>query len=263
MNSQTSIREISVTPIYPPSANVFTTLVPVKNIQEKPSQLACLAHEIRNPLSTINLSAEMLKSAITDDDQKMFLDMIIRGSQRINDILTDLHSTFRADVVQSDKNSIHQLLDEVLAMARDKIMLKNIRIRKEYAAKDSQIVLNRPQMKIALTNIIINAVDAMTAGKGELRLITKSANHLCVVQIEDNGCGISRENIKNIFKPYFTNKPDGLGLGLAATQNILRSNHVRLNVKSAEAKGTSFILIFDKNRPLACKKIEMVKGCDF
>ena len=259
MNNHGFISDISVKPVYQSASNLFTTLVPAKTTHEKPGQLAFLAHEIRNPLSTINLSAEMLKSTIKDEDQKMFLDMIIRGSQRINDILTDLHSTFKAEVVQPGKNSIHQLIDEVLALAKDKILLKNIRVRKEYAATDSQIVMNRPQMKIALTNIIINAVEAMTAGEGELKLITKSANHLCVVQIEDNGCGISKENLKNIFKPYFTKKPGGLGLGLAATENILRSNHVRLNVKSTEGQGTSFILEFDKDRPQVGKKIEMVK----
>jgi C4-dicarboxylate-specific signal transduction histidine kinase len=102
-------------------------------------------------------------------------------------------------------------------------------------------------MKIALTNIIINAIDAMAGIKGELTLVTKSTCHACVVQIEDNGCGISEENLKNIFKPYFTNKPDGLGLGLTTTQDILRSNHVGLNVRSVVAKGTNFTLMFEKN----------------
>ena len=261
MNNQATIRDVSIASVYPPSANLFSTLVPVKSTQQKPGPMASLAHEIRNPLSTINLSAEMLKSIVTTDEEKMFLEMIIRGSMRINAILTDLHTTFRADVVPPEKNSIHQLLDEVLAMAGDKIMLNHVRIRKLFAAKDSKMVMNRPQIKIALTNIIINAIDAMTEGKGELTLTTKSVDHGCVVQIEDNGCGISRENLKKIFKPYFTNKPDGLGIGLATTQSILRSNHIRLHVKSVEGKGTSFILMFQKtNQVKPSQRMKMCHG---
>ena len=247
MNNQKILRNVSVAAVYPASGNLFTTLVPVKSMPEGPGQFASLAHEIRNPLSTINLSAEMLKSLVTNDEQRMFLDMIIRGSMRINDILADVHSSFGANEMQSEKYSIHELLDEVLAMASDRIMLKHITVRKNYAVKDSRVIMNRPKIKIALTNIVINAIDAMAEGKGELTLVTKSSDHKCIVQIEDNGCGISRENLKNIFKPYFTNKPNGLGLGLASTKDILLSNHVRLHVKSVEAAGTSFILVFEKN----------------
>jgi signal transduction histidine kinase len=238
-----------VEPDYSSPTYLFPALTPVRSVQEKPGELASIAHEIRNPLSTINLSAEMLKSVITDDEQKKFLDIIMRSSMRINDILTDLHSTFRANEMQVENYSIHELLDEVLAMNEDKIVLRHITVRKDYASEDSKIVFNKPKLKIALTNIIINAIDAMNAEKGELKLITRSTHHKCFVQVEDNGCGISKENLKNIFKPYFTNKPDGLGLGLATTYNILRSNHIRMNVESEEGKGTCFILAFEKRHP--------------
>lgn len=247
MNTTPITANVMIGSNYPAPGNLFQALIPVKSTTEKPSQFASLAHEIRNPLSTINLSAEMLKSLITDEDQKMFLDMIIRGSTRINNILTDVHSTCHQSEMHVVKYSMHELLDEVLVMAGDKIMLKHITVRKEYSTRDSKIVLNRPDMKIALTNIIINAIDAMAPGKGELVLSTKSNNHTCVVQIKDNGCGISRENLKNIFKPYFTNKAGGLGLGLATTRDILKSNHVGLNVKSILTKGTTFALAFEKN----------------
>lgn len=107
--------------------------------------------------------------------------------------------------------------------------------------------MNEVKMKIALTNIIINAIDAMTAGKGELRLVAKSTNGKYRIQIADNGCGISKVNLKHIFKAYFTNKPNGLGLGLTKTYEILRSNHVWANVESEEREGTCFTLLFEDN----------------
>lgn len=189
----------------------------------------------------------MLKSIIRHDDQKIYLDIIMRSSVRINDLIEELLKYQQADEVQAEKHSIHQLLDEVLAMNEDRIMLKNITVRKEYTIQDCKIVVNRPKMKIALTNIIINAIDAMTSGKGELKLVTKSIDGKYVIQIEDNGCGISKGNLQHIFKPYFTNKPGGLGLGLATTYDILRSNHVGVNVESGEGEGTRFILLFKKS----------------
>ena len=248
MNSHTITRNVSKRGNYSPSTNLFRTLIPSGIVQKQPGQFAsALAHEVRNPLSNINLAIEMLKSMISDDDQKIYLDIITRGSGRINELVTDLLTSFQADEIQSEKHSIHELLDEVLAMTEDRIILKNITVKKNYATRDCKIILNRSKMKIALTNIIINAIDAMTCGKGELKLITKSIDDRYVIHIEDNGCGINKENLKNIFKPFFTNKPGGLGIGLATTHDILQSNRVGVNVESAVGEGTRFILLFDKN----------------
>lgn len=232
---------------YPPASNLYTSLPSSGTAQKKPGQFnAALAHEIRNPLSTIKLAVEMLQSGITGDNQKIFLDIIMRSSVRINDLITDLLKCQQANEVQTEKYSICQLLDEVLEMAKDRIMLKNISVRKEYAAKDCKIVLNRSKMKLALTNIIINAIDAMSTENGELKLVTKLVDDRYTIQIEDNGCGISKEDLKHIFKPNYTNKPGGLGLGLATTYDILRLNHVGVNVESEMGEGTRFILLFEK-----------------
>ena len=210
-----------------------------------------LAHEVRNPLTNIKLSVEMLESIIEDKGLKVYLDIIMRSSARINILITELLKYQLTNEVHGEKHSIQELLDEVIEMAGDRIGLKNIVVLKDYAALDCMIVLDRLKMKIALTNIIVNAIDAMGSDKGELKLVTKSIDNKYVIQIEDNGCGISQGNLKDIFTPYFTNKPGGLGLGLTTTLDILRSNHVGLNVKSEEGKGTRFILLFDKK--LHCK----------
>lgn len=206
-----------------------------------------LAHEVRNPLTSINLSIVLLAAEIKKADLKVYLDIIRRSSARINDLVNELLKYQEADKVPAESHSIHRLLDEVLEMARDRILLKNISVRKEYAAQDYHIVVNRPKMKIAFTNIVINAIDAMGTAKGQLKLVTRLTEEKYVIQIEDNGCGISPENLKNIFKPYFTDKPGGLGLGLAAANDILRSNHVGINIESEEGRGTRFILIFEKD----------------
>jgi len=209
--------------------------------------ISAMAHEIRNPLTNIDLAVEMLGTSIKDNDLRIYLDIIMRSSIRINNQVNELLKFRQADQAPGKKHSIHQLLDEVLEMAEDRLLLKHISVRKEYAADDCEIAINRSKIRIALTNIVINAIDAMASKTGELKLITKTAGNKYIIQIEDNGCGISKENLKNIFKPYFTHKPGGLGLGLATTYDILQSAHVGVYVASEERIGTRFILMFDKS----------------
>ena len=247
MNSPTIAHDVSKSDSYAVSPNQLKILTVQKIVKKKPDQFAsALAHEIRNPLTTINLATDMLKSTLIADDQKIFLDIITRASLRINNLTTDLLSYYQTDEIQVENYSIHQLLDDVLAITDDRIKLKNITINKYYTLLDAKILVNKQNLKIALTNILINAVDAMPFQNGELNLITKSINGKCILEIKDNGIGISKENLKNIFKPYFSNKPGGMGLGLSTTLNILHSNHVGVDVQSEEGAGTNFILSFNK-----------------
>jgi signal transduction histidine kinase len=211
---------------------------------------SALAHEIRNPLTNIKLSVEILNSVIKDNDLKVYTNIILRSSKRIDNLINELLTTQKVNKMQAEKHSIHQLLEEVIEITEDRIRLKNIVVRKNFSAQDCEIILDKPKMKIALANIIINAIDAMEPEKGRLSLVTKLIDGRYMLLIKDNGCGINKENLKNIFKPYFTNKPGGLGLGLSTTHDILRLNHVKVNVESVEGKGTSFNLLFDKKNKI-------------
>ncbi|MDP4284563.1 MAG: ATP-binding protein [Bacteroidota bacterium] len=108
-----------------------------------------------------------------------------------------------------------------------------------------------------MTNIIINAIDAMSSKNGELTLITKPEGDQYVLQIEDNGCGISKSNLQNIFKESFSQRAGGLGIGLSATLNILKSNNVKIEVESSEGIGTRFVLSFEKYKGNSLKKLKL------
>jgi signal transduction histidine kinase len=213
--------------------------------------VSVLVHELRNPLTNIMLTIHLLESKILDDNDRMYIDIIKRSSAKINDLVNDLLKGQKQQEVETEKYSIHQLLDEVIEAASDKIMIKNIAVRKDYAPYDLKIKMDGPKIKIALTNIIINAIDAMPSQKGELRLGTKLIKGKCAVSIQDNGSGISKENLPLIFDPYFTNKQNGVGVGLAATKDILQSNKVGVRVESLMGHGTRFILLFEKNKMIA------------
>jgi signal transduction histidine kinase len=208
--------------------------------------VSALAHEIRNPLGNINLALELLNLTELDEEHRQYLEVIERGSGRIKDLVSRLLTLDLAEEVNYEVYSLHQLLEEVLVAARDRIVLKNISVTKEYTATEHRVFLDPERVKIALTNIVINAVDAMSSETGELRLVTSSTDEQSSIEIQDNGIGISQEDLKRIFEPFFSNKAGGMGIGLSTTMDILRANHTGVDVRSEEGVGTCFILSFDR-----------------
>lgn len=218
-----------------------------KILQKDPNKFTTvLAHEIRNPLTNINLSIQLIEDELKNDALKIYVDIIKRSTIRINELLNEVLKYHPDDKVNVEDYCIHQLMDEVLEMTRDSIALKNITVKSNYSEQNCRLTMNRSKMKIALTNIIINAIDAMVFHKGILKLSTTNDSDSFTLRIEDNGSGISKKNLKRIFKPYFTNKPGGIGLGLSATYQILAANNIGITVESVEGEGTSFILVFNK-----------------
>jgi signal transduction histidine kinase len=232
----------------PRSIPIITKLHPSKENTDHTQYTTALAHEIRSPLTNINLSVKMLESMEGDENLEMYLAIIARSSVRINELLNELLTDRRAE---AEKHSIHQLLDEVLDMSRDRITLKDIKVAKSYCTHDDRMVLNKPEIKISLANIILNAIEVMSPGKGKLTIATQVTDGHYEIQIEDNGCGINKEDLKHLFEPYFTKRPGGLGIGLATTHAILLSNDISVQVESKEGFGTRFTLTFEKNRPSA------------
>ncbi|HEY4876801.1 MAG TPA: ATP-binding protein [Puia sp.] len=230
----------------PHTENLLNVIVPEINSRKQQVEFTyTLAHEIRNPLATINLAVGILKLTSDKNKKKEYLDIIASNSLQINDLLTDLLASYHQDEIRVEKYSINQLIDEVLIITHDRLKLKNIKVSKYYSTLDCKILLNKEKIKIALTNIIINAVEAMPLEKAHLKLVTKLLNGKCVIEIEDNGSGISKENLKKIFTPYFTSKPGGIGLGLSSSLDILSTNHFHVDVQSKEGIGTRFILSFE------------------
>lgn len=201
-------------------------------------------HEIRNPLNNINLAIFMLKAGMNSGDADKYLDIINRSTGRINEIVNDFLQSTRNNHVKRDRISLNQLLDEILEIAKDRLILKNILVKKFYTSNSCEVSLDKSKITIALLNIIVNAIEAMPSENGELKLTTSLHSGKCIVTIEDNGCGISKKNMKHIFKPYFTSKLNGMGIGLAATYDILVAHEAGVNVESQENKGTRFTISF-------------------
>jgi PAS domain S-box-containing protein len=199
-----------------------------------------LGHEIRNPLTNINLSVEQMAVENQDAELNDYIDIIRRNSQRIGKLLNDLLESSNPGRLDLKPCSVQELVDKALEIAEDRIRLKEIKVVKDYAPRPIRIKGDEERLKIALLNIVINAVEEMKQGHGELRLTVPQTHDAAAIVIRDNGGGISRENLGRIFDPYFSRKSNGLGLGLATTLTIVQSHHGRVEVKSEVGKGSEF-----------------------
>lgn len=206
-----------------------------------------LAHEIRNPLTNINLSLDHLRCQNVEQSQQHFLDIISRNSKRINDILSELLASSTPIQPTLLPNNLQDIVDESLAVALDRIMLKKIKLQIKYSDEPIEILADFDQLKIAFLNIIINGIEAMQENLGKMVITIEAGKKTCSVKISDNGSGIPKEHLSHLFEPYFTAKRNGMGLGLAASLNILKSHSADIDVDSEINKGTTFIIGFPLN----------------
>ena len=205
-----------------------------------------LAHEVRNPLNNINMSVEQLMHTEGNptEESPLFLDIIQRNSKRIGDIITELLDTSRPADLVFERYTLQSIMDESISEALDRITLQHVNMQIRYSNEPCFIMANKEKLKIAFLNIIINAVEAVESITGELSISIDSLKEAHIVTIRDNGCGIPEENISRLFEPYFTSKRNGMGLGLAATLNILQSHKATVDVTSVLKQGTTFVITF-------------------
>ncbi|HKP32871.1 MAG TPA: ATP-binding protein [Chitinophagaceae bacterium] len=204
-----------------------------------------LAHEVRNPLNNINLSVDQLNHIASVEDNAFLLEIIQRNSKRIGGLITELLDSSRPVELMMEKQPLQGIMDDTIAAAIDRITLQKINIDIEYSDEPALIMADREKLKIAFLNIIINAVEAIINQPGHIKIKILSGEGRHIVQITDNGSGISEENLSRLFEPYFTSKRNGMGLGLASTLTILQAHKATVDVQSKLDHGTTFTMTFE------------------
>lgn len=203
-----------------------------------------MAHEVRNPLNNIMLSTEQLEHLINNEQSQVCFNIIKRNSKKIDALIAELLKPVNDEKLSLEKHSLQIILEESIDAAIDRIKLRNIDVQKVYLDEVAWVMADREKLKIALLNIIINAIEAMNDNGGRLNISLEKKNHQYIVSIADNGCGVSAENLPLLFEPYFTSKKQGMGIGLASTQNILNYHKAEISVMSQLNKGTTFKMVF-------------------
>lgn len=208
-----------------------------------------IAHEVRNPLTNLSLALEQLKDELDTDSEyvTMFTDIIGRNVDRIGQLITEMLNSSKPRDLDRKKQDFNAIVKETLQLVSDRIKLKRMRLETNFSDSDCTALLDRDQVRTALLNILVNAVEAMQEGKGVLIIRTDCTEDSRVyVEVSDNGGGINEADRQRLFDPFFTGKSGGMGLGLTATQNIINSHKGSIDVESQLGQGTTFRLYFPK-----------------
>jgi nitrogen fixation/metabolism regulation signal transduction histidine kinase len=209
-----------------------------------------VAHEIKNPLTPIQLSAEHLLR-VYKDKKKNFdqalqesASYIITEVENLRKIAQEFLETSKEVVFQKEPFDLKKLVQETVAPYKNMIS-ERIKFKEEYAGRDFQIVGDRSRIMIALRNIFINAIEAIQ-GKGEIKINVSEEKDRIRLEIKDTGIGIGKEMLDRIFESNFSTKDMGTGLGLPISKKIIEEHGGSIHASSKEKEGTQIFIDLPK-----------------
>ena len=205
-----------------------------------------VAHEVRNPLTNIHLAMEQLHDEVRpkEDEVKPFFQIIDRNLKRIGALINGMLESSRKRELDLATCRFEDIVNSAMEHAADRMELKGMKGLVDIAPGLPDVMVDHELMDLAITNIAVNAMEAMEAGKGQLTMRAYGSDDEVLIEITDNGKGIPPENLGRLFEPFYSGRPGGLGLGLTATRTILNSHRVKLDVRSKVGEGTTFTLRF-------------------
>jgi two-component system sensor histidine kinase PilS (NtrC family) len=240
----------------------FQDLTDIKRMEEQVRQAdrlaaigrlaAGLAHEIRNPIGSIRGSVEVLRGSLDPQgDDRRLMDIVLRESDRLDAIIRDFLQFSRPPHLVRVPTDLTAMLDEILLMLANQGGIQGpdgprVRFRRDPMEPTVKADVDPAQMRQALWNLCLNAVEAMPQG-GELRVGARtvaggSGRTLMEITVEDTGVGITAAELTQVFEPFFTTKPQGTGLGLAIAHRIVEDHGGEIQVQSEPWRGSRFTI---------------------
>ncbi|MER3543150.1 MAG: hypothetical protein C4311_00755 [Chloroflexota bacterium] len=202
---------------------------------------AIFAHEIRNPLAAISAGVQYIAGKLpANDPLQESIALILAESRRLNQLLADILTVARASEPRLAPCPLHEVLDDVLARRAGEMDRLGIQVVRNYAPDLPPCLGDRPKLEQVFTNLIANAIQAMSNG-GTLSITLKRASETTLqVEVADTGPGIPEAVQKRIFDPFFTTRRTGTGLGLTIARRIVGQHNGSLSLRSWEGVGTIF-----------------------
>ncbi len=204
---------------------------------------AGIAHEIRNPLTSIKGASKLLADKLKNNDNPEdheYLNIVNEEIERLNNILVNFQNFTRPLKIEKELVSINELIQKTVKFAE--IDTLNIRIRQDLYRDLQMVQADASHMKQVFLNLIKNSAEACDPD-GELVIKTEYISPWVKISFSDNGPGIPGELINQIFEPFFTTKPSGIGMGLAICQKIIQTHNGRIEANNILPKGTQFSIL--------------------
>ncbi len=211
---------------------------------------AGVAHEIRNPLSSIKGYATYFSSLFDpESDNKKAANIMAEEVDRVNRVISELLEFARPIPLELKETPIFELVDKALRLIKYEADPANIKIVSTIEPDLPGVAVDKDRLTQVLLNIFINAIQAMKTG-GTLTVNVKTKGNLLLFEVSDTGSGVSSEDQANIFNPYFTTKKQGTGLGLAIAFKIIEGHGGTITIDSVKDKGTTFLISIPINKDM-------------
>jgi len=205
-----------------------------------------MAHEIRNPLSSLNINIELLREELREEAhlaQKEEIDSLLNfisyETLRLENNLKDFLDFNRLPPLTFEWVQLNEALNSVVRLLRPDAQMKNAKVETHFQKNLPMLKIDVSQFNLAISNLLVNSIQAVS-GKGEVHLFTRGSKKNVFIIIKDNGVGISKEHLPKIFDFMFSTKPMGSGLGLSIAKKIISDHHGEITVKSEVNKGAEF-----------------------
>lgn len=208
---------------------------------------AGLAHEIKNPLAGIQGSLELLRDDVDDDEIRDLYGQMLAELKRVNETIHSLLHFARPAPARKTPTDVAELLEETVQLLRPGFQKKSINIDISVAPGMGKFNLDRSQIRQVLLNLVHNAADAIGEnGTISVRTTTTPKGRGLLIEVEDDGPGISKEDQNKIFEPFFTSKFHGTGLGLSVARSLVSQHGGRLELRSEPGSGATFLIILSE-----------------
>ncbi len=237
--------------IYPESKEAFNFLYAFdRKLEREKSMLLeemapVLAHEIRNPLGSIKGAAQYLRSEVMTDENKRLIDVIIEEVNRLNSVVNQFLSYAKPYSLNLKLQDVNAVIAKAISIVKANDLMEKIVIEEELRPELPLVNVDAEQLIQVILNIAVNALEAMPEG-GKLifrtRRIDSDLGEAVAISIRDTGKGIKKDELRNVFKPFFTTRERGVGLGLSICQRIIKSHGGHIRVKSIPGQGGIFYI---------------------
>jgi len=214
--------------------------------------VASIAHEINQPLASISAGGNaslrwLARTPPNLDEVQSALKRIVSDSHRASEVIGGIRAMFKSDSQEKVPLEINPLIGEVLTLVHGELQRQRVAVQTELAHGLPKVLANRVQLQQVMMNLLMNAVEAMagvTDGVRSLRVKSEIREpHDVLITVQDSGPGIDQNNMDRIFRPFFTTKSNGMGMGLSICRSIIEAHNGRLSALSGIDHGSAFQVV--------------------
>lgn len=247
--------EFNISPIYNENNEIDSFVSVGRNINERVKndevirnldrlsiigQLAAgVAHEIRNPLTSLKGFSKLLKNTLDKEKQDNYLAIIMNELDRIDMIVNEFMSLAKPQAIQFERESLYSILDSTVNILNPQAIMHNVQIINHYQTNDMYLQCSPNQLKQVFVNFIKNAIEAMPDGGNVFIDVQKMDNEHVSISIADEGTGIDTDLLRFLGTPFYTTKDKGIGLGLTVSNKIIQEHNGTMKIESQSGIGTT------------------------